>query len=88
MTAKRIPFSRPYPLQASELTEGFSKIIDTRWYTKGDNVKGFEEAMRSYLDVDHAIATIAERRLSEAQRAALAEVLTSLDDPELVYQAP
>ncbi|MFH0849734.1 MAG: hypothetical protein V1924_02195 [Candidatus Bathyarchaeota archaeon] len=40
------------------------------------------------FQVDHAIATIAERRLSEAQRAALAEVLTSLDDPELVYQAP
>ena len=59
MTAKdkRIPFSRPYPLESSELTEGFSKIIDTRWYTKGENVKGFEEAMRSYLDVDHAIAT-------------------------------
>ncbi len=57
MTAKRIPFSRPYPLDPSELAEGFSKIIDTRWYTKGENVKGFEEIMRSYLDVDHAIAT-------------------------------
>ena len=57
MTAKRIPFSRPYPLDPSELSGGFSKIIDTRWYTKGENVKGFEEVMRSYLDVDHAIAT-------------------------------
>ena len=59
MTAKerRIPFSRPHPLESSDLTERFSKIIDTRWYTKGENVKGFEEAMRSYLDVDHAIAT-------------------------------
>ncbi len=39
MTAKRIPFSRPYPLDPSELSDGFSKIIDTRWYTKGENVK-------------------------------------------------
>jgi len=39
------------------LAEGFSKSIDTRRYTKGENVRGFEEAMRSYQDVDHAIAT-------------------------------
>ena len=57
MTVKRIPFSRPHPLDTSELADGFSKIIDTRWYTRGENVGGLEETMRSYLDVDHAIAT-------------------------------
>ena len=57
MTANRIPFSRPYPLKTSELAERFSKIVETRWYTKGENVRSLEEAMRSYLDVDHAIAT-------------------------------
>lgn len=40
------------------------------------------------FQVDHAIAVVAERRMSEAQGTALAEVLTRLDDPELVYQAP
>jgi dTDP-4-amino-4,6-dideoxygalactose transaminase len=57
MKAKRIPFSRPYPIESSALVEGFSKIVDTRWYTKGENVRSFEETMGSYLDVDHAIAT-------------------------------
>jgi hypothetical protein len=40
------------------------------------------------FQVDHAIAAVAERRLSETQRAALAEVLSSLEDPELAYQTP
>ena len=40
------------------------------------------------FQVDHAIAAVAERRLSEAQRDALEQVLTSLDDSELVYQTP
>jgi hypothetical protein len=40
------------------------------------------------FQVDHAVAAIAERRLAEAQRAALDDVLNRLDDPELMYQAP
>ena len=40
------------------------------------------------FQVDHAVAAIAERRLAEAQRAALDDVLSRLEDPELVYQAP
>jgi hypothetical protein len=40
------------------------------------------------FQVDHAIAAIAKRRLSETKREALAEVLTSLEDTELVYQTP
>jgi len=54
---RRIPFCRPYPIGVDEVSEGFSKIIDSRWYTKGANVREFEEVMRNYLDVDHAIAT-------------------------------
>lgn len=54
---KRIPFSRPFPMDASELAADFSNIIETRWYTKGKNVREFEEAVASYLDVDHAIST-------------------------------
>ncbi|MBL7079100.1 DegT/DnrJ/EryC1/StrS aminotransferase family protein [Candidatus Bathyarchaeota archaeon] len=54
---KRIPFSRPYPLNAPRLAKGFEEIVETRWYTKGKNVKRLEEALVSYLDVDHAIAT-------------------------------
>lgn len=57
MTAKRIFFSRPYPLESLKLTEGLSRIIDTGRYTKEENVDGFEEAMGSYLDEDHVIAT-------------------------------
>jgi hypothetical protein len=37
------------------------------------------------FQVDHAIATIAERRLSEARKAALSDVRLSLDDHELRY---
>jgi len=40
------------------------------------------------FQVDHAIAAMAERRLSEGRREALAEVLTRMGDPELVYRAP
>jgi len=40
------------------------------------------------FQVDHAIAVIAERRLAEALRATLENVLDSLDDPELAYRAP
>jgi len=38
------------------------------------------------FQVDHAVAAVAERRLSEARRAALERVLGLLDDSELVYQ--
>ena len=40
------------------------------------------------FQVDHAVAAIAERRLAEAQRTALDDILNRLDDPELVYQVP
>jgi dTDP-4-amino-4,6-dideoxygalactose transaminase len=54
---RRIPFSRPYPLKVDELSGGFSKIVKSRHYTRGENVENFEEAVRTFLDVDHAIST-------------------------------
>jgi dTDP-4-amino-4,6-dideoxygalactose transaminase len=54
---RRTPFSRPYPLKVDELSGGFSKIVKTRHYTRGENVGKFEEAVRTFLDVDQAIST-------------------------------
>jgi len=40
------------------------------------------------FQVDHAIASIAERRLPESRRTALAEVIAKLNDPTLRYFSP
>jgi perosamine synthetase len=52
-----MPFAKPHPLDAAELVNGFKEIVETRWYTKGKNVRQFEEVLASYLDADHVITT-------------------------------
>jgi len=52
----RIPFIRQYKYPLKEISDKLDCITQTGFYTRGLNVREFEERTREYLDVDYVVS--------------------------------